>query len=261
MEKFLNHIDPIIFRRTNAPWNDLKLNNPWSVGYVSALVSVHPFKNKESWEHYYYESGEQRRQEIGTFQANVQNELNDFQLALTDPTRVKFYNPSLKRYNLYRGRTRAELELKGRVLLAETKRRAPSVNIDLDTATDCVRFRTICETWNGIIVREANTVKRLESELTACRIVEVSADSDYHYAVDREVYAGDELVCAIQIKPESYHWNAPYVQHARNANAQKNAAYEKKYNVPVFTIISKSNGFIANHETLNRMKNEIRRRT
>lgn len=261
MDLFLNHIDPVIFSGTNAHWNNLKLNNPWSVGYVSALVSVHPFKNKESWENYYYQSGEQRRQEIGNFQANVQNELNDFQLALTDPNKVRFYNQSLKRYNFYRGRTKAELELKGQVLLTETKRRAPSVNIDLDIATDCVRFRTICETWNGIIVREANTVKRLESEFTGCRIVEVSADSDYHYAVDREVYAGDELICAIQIKPESYNWNAPYIQNAKNANMQKNAAYAKRHNVPVFTIISKSNGFIANNETLDRMKNEIRRRS
>lgn len=148
MEKFLNPIDPAVFRVTNAPWNDLKLNNPWSVGYVSALVSVHPFKNKESWEQYYYQSGEQRLREIGNLEANVQNELNDFQLVLTDPNKVKFYHHSLKRYNLYRGRTKAELELKGQVLLAETKQRAPSVNIDLDTATDCVRFRTICETWS-----------------------------------------------------------------------------------------------------------------
>ena len=48
MDEFLLTIDKIKFRNTNAAWNELCLNDPWSVGYVSTLVEVHPFNIKKN---------------------------------------------------------------------------------------------------------------------------------------------------------------------------------------------------------------------
>ena len=65
------------------------------------------------------------------------------------------------------------------------------------------------------------------------------------------------LICGIQIKPKSYTWDAPYIAKARTANKAKNAAYTKLKGVPVFDIISKTNGEIQSPQVLEQIRNLI----
>ena len=50
MDEFVLSIDKDKFRSTNAKWNELMLNDPWSVGYVSTLIEAANWKCKEEWE-------------------------------------------------------------------------------------------------------------------------------------------------------------------------------------------------------------------
>ena len=52
MDEFSIPIDADKFRKTNSPWNDLLLNDPWSVGYVSMLIELQTFHNKEEWKQF-----------------------------------------------------------------------------------------------------------------------------------------------------------------------------------------------------------------
>ena len=44
MEEFVNIIAPQKYAATNGPWNDLQLNSPWSVGYVTTLIELQHLK-------------------------------------------------------------------------------------------------------------------------------------------------------------------------------------------------------------------------
>jgi hypothetical protein len=52
MDEFVLCIDENKFRSTNEKWNELMLNDPWSVGYVSTLIETVAWKTKEEWEQY-----------------------------------------------------------------------------------------------------------------------------------------------------------------------------------------------------------------
>lgn len=56
MEEFVLGIDREKFSSTNAKWNALMLNDPWSVGYVSTLIELQSWQSKEEWEEFYYEA-------------------------------------------------------------------------------------------------------------------------------------------------------------------------------------------------------------
>ena len=64
MDEFVLGIDKDKFRSTNAKWNELMLNDPWSVGYVSTLIEASNWKSKEEWEETYYASGAVRNRLI-----------------------------------------------------------------------------------------------------------------------------------------------------------------------------------------------------
>ena len=76
MDLFQNLIDLNKFKSTNAIWNELKLNSPWSVGYVTNLIESSIFSSKEEWRDYYYNSGKERLLQIG--RSRYVNELMDF---------------------------------------------------------------------------------------------------------------------------------------------------------------------------------------
>ena len=124
------------------------------------------------------------------------------------------------------------------------------LGLTLEDCIECVRFRVICETWNGVIVRERNTVQNLLKQLPNTKFKKVSGEMDHTFAVDYELYKNGVLTSAIQIKPQSYTWNAPYIQKARNANKHKNQEYLKKYGVQVYDVISDSRGNIVNPDVL-----------
>lgn len=129
--------------------------------------------------------------------------------------------------------------------------------LTLEECVECVRFRVICETWNGIVIRENNTIGTLQKLFPNLRFEKSEGDIDHTYAVDFQVYSKEtnRIVCAIQIKPKSYLGNAPYIIKARTANDKKYTAYKERFGVEVLTIISTNKGEIINTEILTKIKN------
>jgi hypothetical protein len=209
--EFILWIDENKFRSTNAIWNNLGLNKPSSVGYVANLIDSKIFNNKEEWEEFYYSSGAER---------------------------LKTDKASASQY----GRTKEELREKAKTLYNAVKDNG--YNLTLEECEECVRFRVICETWNGIVIRERNTVNVLQKQYPTWIFKKTTGEIDYKYAIDYEIYKGKSLIAAIQIKPVSYLKDNHYIDKARRKNKEKNSLYIQKFGVPVYDIISESSGTI-----------------
>lgn len=246
--EYILTIDAEKFRSTNAPWNKLMLNDPWSVGYVTTLIELVPFEKKEDWESFYYESGQKRELEIAKLTPDLQNIVNDEALIRVNKNALNQLSWDLKNLNTQYGRTKERLQKKGLILFDEVKNNG--LGLTLEDCIECVRYRVICETWNGVIVRERNTVQNLHKLFPNTEFRKVSGEMDHTFAVDYELYKNGVLTSAIQIKPQSYTWNAPYIQKARNANKHKNQEYLKKFGVQVYDVISDSKGNIVNTDVL-----------
>lgn len=244
MDEFVLGIDKEKFRSTNAAWNNLMLNDPWSVGYVSQLIETKEWESKEEWEKFYYESGLQRKALIVSQSAI----LNDDSLQLTNKSAINSLSWNLKNLNYQYGRTKEDLMSKAKKL------QSVAHSLTIEECYECVRFRTICETWNGIIVREKNTIENLSMMFPNLYFKKTDGEIDHTYAVDYEVYSNGELKYGLQIKPKSYTFNAPYLQKARYANQQKYTAYYNLKGVNVLTIISKGNGEIINQDVIWQLK-------
>lgn len=254
MEEFVLTIDKDKFRSTNAIWNELMLNDPWSVGYVSTLIETANWKNKEEWENTYYASGEVRNKFIEQ-NAEKLGLTKDFFNDTTIPMDKRRYSAlswDIKNVNTQKGRTKEDFRAKAKVLYDAVKNNG--YDLTLDDCFECVRFRVICETWNGIIIRENNTIKTMKSIFPNLVFEKVKGEIDHTYAVDFQVYKGKNLICAVQVKPKSYLQNAPYIVKARQANSKKYAAYTEKFGVPVFTIISTSKGEIINNDIITKIR-------
>jgi len=252
MEEFINTVDPDKFRRTNYVWNSLMLNDPWSVGYVTTLIESRQFINKEEWEAFYYEMGEVRIAELQSLPPATIEDLNNELLIKTNRQQISQLEPDIININTLNGRTKADFEKKGRILFDNVVSIIP--DITLEECVESVRYRVICETWNGIIIRERNTIKTLEREFPDHIFEKKDGDFDYHYAVDYEMKRASELVCGIQVKPKSYTFNTPYLNKARSANQTKNSEYTRRFGKPVFDIISKGSGEIQNPEVIEKIK-------
>lgn len=249
MEEFVNTIDLQKFASTNGAWNDLMLNDPWSVGYVTTLIELKQFKTKEEWEIFYYTSGKERDAKIEGLSLEQQEIVNDYTLARKGKSYIYTIPWNLKNLNYQFGRTPEQLNVKARELFERMK--ALGKDITYEECCECIRFRVICETWNGVICREHNTVQKLKEYFPNIELIKVSGEIDYEYAVDYEAFYNGKLVCAIQIKPESYfNGSAQYLVNARNANQRKNSSYTLKTQVPVFNIKSTTLGKIKNPEIL-----------
>lgn len=244
MDAFVNDIDQRIFAKTNGPWNHLMLNDPWSVGYVTTLILLKPFSNKEEWERFYYEMGDYRQRKLKELTPDQTTILTDYQLILKDPQKVRALPYELKNINTQNGRTPAELEQKGIKLYEYVHPIHP--DITLGDCVKAIRFRVICETWNGVILREKNTVDSLRSSFSNYQFKETTGENDHNYAVDFEVYLKEKLICGIQIKPKSYLGNTPYLLRAKAGNKRKFQQYFNDHCVPVYVIISDMKGKI-NH--------------
>lgn len=254
MDEFVLTIDKEKFRSTNAKWNELMLNDPWSVGYVSSLIETQNWQSKEEWEETYYASGHRRNMYIEQ-NADRLGFTKEFFNDTTIPFNKQKYNAlswDVKNINTQKGRTREDFQDKGRILYEAVKNNG--YGLTLEECIECVRFRVICETWNGIILREHNTKATLQRLFPEFIVNETSGEIDHTFAVDLEFFKGDRLICGVQVKPPSYTKNAPYLIRAQRANAAKYEQYKSKYGVPVFTIISNSRGEIQNVEILEQIK-------
>lgn len=248
MDEFLLTIDPEIFRKTNLRWNELRLNDPWSVGYVSRLIEERVFSSKEEWENYYYETGDTRKKLIGG--SVFEKFLNDETVPAKYANLLGKLSEKEKVHNHNYGRTLDELKKKGAILYQSLKTDIPEMTEEI--GFECVRFRVICETWNGIVLREKKTLKTLYSVFPDLTFRKTTGDFDYEYGVDYEALKHDNtLLFAIQIKPQSYiQSNASYIEKARSANKEKNQKYLNKFGAEVYTIVSTTSGNIINNEVL-----------
>lgn len=250
-DTFTLNIDLNKFRSTNAMWNSLRLNDPWSVGYVSSLIEIYNWESKEQWENFYYAAGEKRNQYINeNFTNNNLYNLNFFNDITVSYDRYKYRNLDIdiKNINTQTGRTKEDLYNKGLILYDAVKDNG--FHLTIDECFECVRHRVICETWNGIIVRENNTISKLKSLFPTLSFIKSDGEMDHKYAVDYQVYNKNNLICAIQIKPQSYTYNTSYIEKARHTNIKKYALYKEMSGRDVITVISKLNGEIQNNECL-----------
>ena len=247
-DEFILNIDKNKFKSTNESWNNLMLNDPWSVGYVTTLIEQSTFATKEEWETYYYSSGEERKSQILKLNQNTQNILENELAIKNNKDLIKDLGYGLKNLNTQYGRTKEEFKKKGLILYESVKNNG--LGLTIEECIECVRFRVICETWNGVIVREKNTINNLQNLFKDFDFIKVSGEVDYNYAVDYEVYKKNVLKFAIQIKPVSYTWNTPYILKAKKTNKQKNLKYTEKYGIEVIDIISDSRGNIQNIDAL-----------
>ena len=258
MDEFILTIDKEKFRSTNAKWNELMLNDPWSVGYVSSLIESANWKSKEEWELTYYKSGENRNKYIEENAIKLGYNLDFFNDTTIPSNKQEYYklNWDIKNINTQRGRTKDDFIAKGKILYNAVKNNG--YNLSLEECIECVRFRVICETWNGIIIRERNTISKMKTLFPSLIFEKTDGEMDHKYAIDFQVFKNSKLVFAIQVKPPSYATNkAPYIMKAKYANEKKYAAYTEKYGVPVFTIISSSKGEIQNLDTIEQIKKII----
>ena len=240
MDAFVNKLDPGKFRQTNGLWNDLMLNDPWSVGYVTTLIALKNFQSKEEWEEFYYQMGEYRQKKLKDLNPETVALLNDEQLIRGGKAKLNGLTQDQIGINMKNGRTKEELKRKGQILYDNIKENHS--DISLDECSEAVRYRVICETWNGVVLREKNTIKLLRTKYPKLQFKSTSGDFDHKYAVDYQVYFDSKLICGIQIKPKSYTYNTPYINKAKLGNRRKFQEYSKDFSVPVLTIISKTNG-------------------
>lgn len=252
MNEFALQIDETKFRKTNAPWNELCLNDPWSVGYVSTLIESQAFLNKEEWEQFYCESGQERHLKIQSLPLQEQALLNDHTLKRTNPQQSDRLDWNAKNLNFQYGRTKQQFIEKGVILHDYVRQRG--VDITTEECAECVRYRTICETWNGIIIRERNTVEKLKKIFPSFEFVKTSGEFDHKYAVDYEIKSNDQLLCGIQIKPKSYSFNTSYIVKARNANIRKNQEFFDAFQKHVFDVIATTSGDIENLDIVDKIK-------
>jgi hypothetical protein len=211
------------------------LNDPWSVGYVTTLIETAEFRTKEEWEAFYYHSGESRNTHLLTLDAASRNLLNNEQLVYRNKSEVTRLDWRLKNLNYQFGRTCEQLHQKGTILYqAAQQRRLPITEAE---CAEAVRFRTICQTWNGVVVRERKAIVVLQQQLPQIQFIKTAGETDYEFAVDYQLYCGSRLLCGIQIKPASYALSkALYVCHAKAANKRKNNRYQQQFKVPVFDV-------------------------
>lgn len=224
------------------------------VGWICSHSSfeAQQWTSKEEWEQYYYEPGEHRKQLAGEHCKEIEN----FQLARTNKNAIYSLPWNLKNLNFQYGRTKDELMRRAEVLFSFMQRQGSPIT--LEQCYECVRYRTICETWNGVIIRENNTIKVLQSMFpNTVSFKKTDGEIDHQYAVDYEVYLNGILKFGIQIKPKSYFGKAPYLEKARYANEQKFAAYHERYGVPIYIVISKTNGEVQNSEILTLMQKAL----
>lgn len=252
MDEFVNSLNISKFESTNSLWNELMLNDPWSIGFVSTLIESKPFKNKEDWENFYYYSGEQRNYKLLKFNQNIIEKLNEELLVLKQKKEVLELDITLKNLNFYYGRTKKQIEKKGIILYEEAIDRG--IDISKEECIESVRFRTICQTWNGIKIREKKSIEILKQKFPENQFEKTDGDFDYKYAVDYLMKKDDVLICGIQIKPGSYAWSkSKHVQKARESNKRKNLKYTDIFKVPVFDIIFEK-GEILNISVINELK-------
>lgn len=252
MDVFINKLNDKKFQYTNKIWNELGLNKAWSVGLVSKLITQRNFRSKEEWKEYYFESGNKRLEVVNNRDFVAKSILNQ----TAQPKAKLDYKYIDTNYNY--GRTENELNYKGFILYDEIIKRGNPLNITLKECQYAILFRVICETWNGIIEREKNTIKTIKqyfSDVKNISFEKTIGERDALYEVDYDVYFNNKIICGLQIKPKSYiSFNDDKL---KELNESKNKKYKEKYNADVIYVYSSTDGKIFNKEIINKIKEKL----
>ncbi|TVQ14146.1 MAG: hypothetical protein EA361_08085 [Bacteroidetes bacterium] len=159
MEMFKNILDRRRFKTINCLWNELMLNDSWSIGYVESLIDSRLFERKEEWEEFYYDSGEDRNHKIANLVPHLSHKLNDDMLLYNNRNEIMLMSKEIVNLNYNFGRTHDQLTQKAVILFQVAVNR--SLDITIQESIEAVRFNTICKTWNEVIIRERNTISYL----------------------------------------------------------------------------------------------------
>lgn len=247
MDQFVIEKQAALFQKTNSVWNKMRLNDPWCVGFVSYLIDEKPFLEKKAWQKHYFASGLSRKGSIEQLPERIRAYL--YTLPKERKAIIK-KSPELSRYdrlNYYYGRTERELKTLANFLFQTFSNKD---EISLELCENAVRYRVLDETWQGIVLRERNTILALKNYFPALETIKINAKDDHFYAVDYILIKKDKPFCGIQIKPISYNSHKPYVKAARQANLKKNNKFILNYKIPVYTVLADTNGRIKNLEEL-----------
>ena len=248
MDIFDNKLNIKKFQYTNKIWNELGLNKAWSIGVVSKIIYQRNFRTKEEWKEYYFESGKKRLEYIKN------KSLLTKSILIQPNTRL---NQQYIDTNYNYGRTEDELNYKGFLLYDEIIKRGNPMGLTINECQYAVKFRVICETWNGIIKREQNTIETLKNYFKDEDISfkKTNGDRDALYEVDYDVFVKNKIICGLQIKPKSY--LSFKDEKLKKLNLLKNKKYKDKYNADVLYIYSQIDGTILNKEIIKEIKNRI----
>ncbi|WP_415286208.1 hypothetical protein [Clostridium perfringens] len=253
MDVFENKVNPDKFRYTNKIWNDLELNKPWSLGMLSRLINLRRFNSKEEWKEFYFFSGQKRLELIKKKDIFVKSILTQ-----RIQPKASLDNQYISTNYNY-GRTEEELKYKGFILYEEILKKGNPLKITLQECIYMVLFRTIGETWNGIVQRERNTIKILEKEFkefNGVRFVKTNGSKDTLYEVDYDVYFKGKIIAGLQIKPKSY--LSLEDAELKALNMAKNGEYKNLYGADVIYIYSDFNGTIGNLESIKNLREIIK---
>lgn len=229
---------------TNAVWNELQLNSPWSVGMVSHLIREDQFEDCYEWKEFYYKKGNQRALLISERSDDIKYALNylspeDSKLFL------KNVGHSFKNIQYDYGRSPSILAHRASILM-----RLAGLKLSLQDAYQMVEYRVIGETWNGVYLRERKAENELLDMFPDINIVHTTGEEDYQYGIDFHVMRHGQQICALQIKPESYQSNKGYIARAKKSNRKKNDNFTKESGVPVFTILVSMDGQVVEDQSL-----------
>lgn len=197
------------------------------VGTVTELILKKDFKNIQEWEEFYYISGKERQ----------------------DKEKKVKIGPDLTKLKREYGRTEEELEEIGKKLYEKVRE---FNKISEEDCINCIKQYVIDNTWEGIMEREKNTMKKLENEHLIKGFQKTSGDVDAYYSVDFEIIINNKKI-GLQIKPPSY------MGHDKADIREQNEQKQKKYAGKVFTVLSDKDGTILNPEIVLRIKEEIKR--
>jgi len=231
----------------------LGLNKSWEIGNLSSIIKQKSFKCKEDWYGYYFESGEKRLIEIEKLNETEKELLNN-----DHPTE----NKKLNILNFNYGRTKKEIAEKGVILFNALEKEGNPHQLTKKECMYIAFYRIICETWNGIMCREMNTIDYLTNQLNKYGyevfLIDTSGRFDACYGVDFELYHEGYIVCGIQIKPISYTKNNVGLKKSIELNHVKNNNYSHKFNRKVHYIYSKQNGYIENQEIIEEIIKDLK---
>lgn len=241
-------VTTIDLQLTNNIWNSLGLNSRWNIGEISSLIKGKIFKTKQDWEDYYYSSGKDRLDRMKYYSTKAINEANSVIANYKDSEMVDI--------NSKYGRTKEDLYNKALFFQHFTAKDSNLSHLSVEDCFELIKKRVIDETWDGIVLRERNTIDKLSKLLPKFTFLETDSDKDCDYGVDYEIYYNKNLILGLQIKPESYKngKDKDYLKKAWQINETKHSKYRKDFNRDIIYIFSDLDGTILDKTNINQLK-------